>query len=86
MSTSKSGGSTSNGRDSRSKRLGCKKFAGQSVVSGNIIMRQRGTRIHPGNGVKKGKDDTLFAIKPGFVKFYKGFKGRKYVSIEDQIS
>ena len=86
MSTSKSGGSTSNGRDSKGKRLGCKKFGGEAVVSGNIIMRQRGTQINPGLGVKRGKDDTLFAIKPGFVKFYKGFKGRKFVSIVDQIS
>ncbi len=84
MSTSKAGGSTGNGRDSRSKRLGCKKFGGEVVVSGNILVRQRGTGIHPGNGVKIGKDDTLFAVKPGFVKFYKGFKGRQFISVVDQ--
>lgn len=83
MSTSKAGGSTSNGRDSKSKRLGCKKFAGEAVLSGNILFRQRGTCIHPGSGVKRGNDDTLFAIKPGFVKFYKGFKGRQYISVVD---
>ncbi len=86
MSTSKSGGSTGNGRDSKSKRLGCKKFGGEAVISGNIIMRQRGTKTHPGEGVKRGKDDTLFAIKPGFIKFYKGFKGRQFVSVIDQRS
>ena len=85
MATSKSGGSTGNGRDSQSKRLGCKKFAGQVVKSGNILVRQRGTKIYPGFGVKRGKDDTLFAVKHGFVKFYKGFKGRQFVSVIDQI-
>ncbi|MBU4387186.1 50S ribosomal protein L27, partial [Candidatus Dependentiae bacterium] len=59
MATSKTGGSTSNGRESQSKRLGCKKFAGEVVIPGNILFRQRGTKIHPGNGVKIGKDDTL---------------------------
>lgn len=83
MSTSKAGGSTSNGRDSRSKRLGCKKFGGEAVLSGNILFRQRGTGIHPGTGVKRGNDDTLFAVKPGFVKFHKGFKGRQYISVVD---
>ncbi len=86
MSTSKSGGSSGNGRDSKSKRLGCKKFGGEAVISGNIIMRQRGTKCHPGDGVKRGNDDTLFAVKPGFIKFHKGFKGRQYVSVLDQVS
>ena len=81
MSTSKTGGSTQNGRDSHSKRLGCKRFGGQRVNSGEILYRQRGTKIHPGSGVKKGGDDTLFAVMAGFVKFYVGFKGRKFVSI-----
>ncbi len=81
MATSKSGGSTSNGRDSHSKRLGCKRFDGQRVLSGNILVRQRGTRIYPGKGVMRGSDDTLFAVINGFVKFYKGFRGKKYVSI-----
>jgi large subunit ribosomal protein L27 len=84
MATSKSGGSTSNGRDSRSKRLGCKRFGGQHVKCGEILIRQRGTRIYPGLGVKRGGDDTLFAVKEGFVTFYVGFKGRKFVSIVEQ--
>lgn len=81
MATSKSGGSTSNGRDSQSKRLGCKLFDGQEVTGGEIIVRQRGTRIHPGNGVGRGSDDTLFARAQGIIKFHFGPKGRKYVSI-----
>lgn len=85
MSTSKSGGSTSNGRDSHSKRLGCKRFGGQQVTSGQILIRQRGTKIHPGGGVKRGSDCTLFAVKDGFVKFHVGFKKRKFVSIVDEI-
>lgn len=84
MATSKTGGSTSNGRESQSKRLGCKKFAGEVVIPGNILFRQRGTKMYPGNGVKIGKDDTLFAVKSGFVKFYKGFKGRQFISVIDQ--
>lgn len=86
MATSKSGGSTGNGRDSSGKRLGCKRSGGQRVTIGQILIRQRGTRIFPGIGTKKGKDDTLFAIRDGFVKFYKGFKGRKFVSIVEQLS
>ncbi len=81
MATSKSGGSTSNNRESHSKRLGVKLFDGQVVNGGEIIVRQRGTRIHPGNGVGKGSDDTLFAKAPGMVKFHFGHKGRKYVSV-----
>lgn len=81
MATSKSGGSTSNGRDSHSKRLGVKLFDGQQVHGGEIIVRQRGTRIHPGVHVGRGKDDTLFATAPGTIKFHYGHKGRKYVSI-----
>jgi large subunit ribosomal protein L27 len=81
MATSKSGGSTSNGRDSISKRLGCKRFDSQFVNSGEIIVRQRGTRIHPGRGVLRGSDDTLFAHTSGYVKFHSGLKGRRYVSI-----
>ena len=86
MSTSKSGGSTGNGRDSQSKRLGCKRFGGQEVNCGEILIRQRGTKIHPGNGVKRGGDDTLFALKGGFVKFHKGFRGRKFVSVVDKLA
>lgn len=81
MSTSKSGGSTHNGRDSHSKRLGCKRFDGQVVNAGEILVRQRGTRINPGSGVGRGGDDTLFAVVTGSVKFYKGFRGRKFVSV-----
>lgn len=81
MATSKSGGSTSNGRESHSKRLGVKLFDGQVVNGGEIIVRQRGTRIHPGNGVGRGGDDTLFAKTAGSIKFHYGPKGRKYVSI-----
>lgn len=81
MATSKSGGSTQNGRDSQSKRLGVKLFGGHQVNGGEIIIRQRGTRIYPGKGVGKGKDDTLFAMRPGLVTFHHGWKGRKYVSV-----
>jgi large subunit ribosomal protein L27 len=81
MATSKSGGSTQNGRDSVSKRLGVKRFDGQAVNGGDIIVRQRGTRIHPGNNVGQGSDHTLFALLAGSVKFHFGHKGRKYVSI-----
>lgn len=81
MATSKSGGSTGNGRESHSKRLGCKRFDGQLVTSGQILVRQRGTKIHPGKGVMRGGDDTLFASMHGLVKFHGGLKGRRFVSI-----
>lgn len=81
MATSKSGGSTQNNRDSVSKRLGVKLFDGQQVTGGEIIVRQRGTRIHPGKFVGIGSDDTLFAMGVGQVKFHYGPKGRRYVSI-----
>lgn len=81
MATSKSGGSTSNGRDSIGKRLGVKLYEGQVVNGGEIIIRQRGTKYHPGKSVGRGKDDTLFAIGAGFVKFHRGFKNRLFVSI-----
>jgi large subunit ribosomal protein L27 len=81
MATSKSGGSTQNGRESQSKRLGVKLFDGQSVYGGEIIVRQRGTRVHPGKNVSRGGDDTLFAISQGYIKFHYGPKGRKYVSV-----
>ena len=84
MATSKSGGSTGNGRDSQSKRLGVKLFDGQRVFGGEIIVRQRGTRVHPGMSVGRGGDDTLFACSPGFIKFHYGPKGRKYVSVIEQ--
>jgi large subunit ribosomal protein L27 len=81
MATSKSGGSTQNGRDSQSKRLGVKLFDGQKVLGGEIIVRQRGTRIHPGKAVGLGRDHSIFAAAPGFVKFHFGNKGRRYVSV-----
>ena len=74
-------GSTRNGRDSESKRLGVKRGDGQFVLAGNILVRQRGTKIHPGTNVGKGKDDTLFALKDGTAKFERYGKDRKKVSI-----
>ena len=71
MATNKSSGSAKNGRDSHGKRLGIKRFDGQVVTAGSIIIRQRGTRMHPGVNVKRGRDDTLFALKAGVVKFEK---------------
>ncbi len=82
MAHKKAGGSTNNGRDSISKRLGVKKFGGEQVLAGNIIVRQRGTRFHPGSNVGIGKDHTLFAKAEGQVRFdIKGPLGRKYVSV-----
>lgn len=81
MATSKTGGSTSNGRDSQGRRLGVKLFDGERVFGGEIIVRQRGTRIHPGKLVGCGKDHTIYAIGVGSVKFHYGPKGRKYVSV-----
>lgn len=80
MSKTKGGGSTRNGRDSQSKRLGVKRFDGEAVTAGTIIVRQRGTRIHPGENVGKGSDDTLFATSPGTVKFGQR-RGRKLVDV-----
>ncbi|HBN14925.1 50S ribosomal protein L27 [Pseudohongiella sp. SYSU M77423] len=82
MAHKKAGGSTSNGRDSISKRLGVKKFGGEHVLAGNIIVRQRGTRFHAGKNVGIGKDHTLFATAEGKVQFeVKGSRSRKFVSI-----
>lgn len=82
MAHKKAGGSTRNGRDSQSKRLGIKRFGGESVTSGNIIVRQRGTHFHPGVNVGCGHDHTLFAKVDGMVKFeVKGPKSRRYVSV-----
>ena len=81
MAHKKGGGSTSNGRDSISKRLGVKRYAGQQVAAGCILVRQRGTRIHPGMNVGRGKDDTLFALVAGVVKFERLGKERKKVSV-----
>lgn len=83
MAHKKAGGSTRNGRDSESKRLGVKVYGGQTIPAGGIIVRQRGTKFHPGVNVGLGKDHTLFAKADGRVKFEtKGDKGRKFVSVE----
>ena len=82
MAHKKAGGSSRNGRDSESKRLGVKKFGGQEVIGGNIIIRQRGTRVYPGVNVGMGKDHTLFALAEGRVRFHDGKLGRKYVSVD----
>ncbi|EDQ02182.1 50S ribosomal protein L27 [Shewanella benthica] len=83
MAHKKAGGSTRNGRDSESKRLGVKRFGGESVLAGNIIVRQRGTKFHAGVNVGMGRDHTLFALTDGKVKFeIKGPKSRKFISIE----
>ncbi|WP_394754048.1 50S ribosomal protein L27 [Crenothrix sp.] len=82
MAHKKAGGSTRNGRDSNAKRLGVKRFGGENVIAGNIIVRQRGTHFHPGTNVGIGKDHTLFATAHGKVVFeVKGPNSRKYVSI-----
>ncbi|MBA4501125.1 50S ribosomal protein L27 [Marinobacterium marinum] len=82
MAHKKAGGSTRNGRDSESKRLGVKRFGGQAVAAGNILIRQRGTKFHAGTNVGLGKDHTLFATADGVVKFEtKGPNNRKYVSV-----
>ncbi len=82
MAHKKAGGSTNNGRDSESKRLGVKRFGGQAVLAGNILIRQRGTKFHAGENVGVGKDHTLFAKADGVVKFeVKGPKNRKFVTI-----
>ncbi len=82
MAHKKAGGSSRNGRDSESKRLGVKKFGGETVRGGNIIVRQRGTRWYPGDNVGLGKDHTLFALCDGRVAFRDGRQGRKYVHVE----
>ncbi len=81
MAHKKAGGSSRNGRDSESKRLGVKKFGGEAVIAGNIIVRQRGTKWHPGTNVGIGKDHTLFALTDGAVEFRKKANGRTYVSV-----
>lgn len=86
MAHKKGGGSTKNGRDSKSKRLGAKRGDGQFVLAGNILVRQRGTKIHPGKNVGKGSDDTLFALKDGTVRFEYFDKKRKCVSIYEELA
>ncbi|MBA3055569.1 MAG: 50S ribosomal protein L27 [Sphingomonadales bacterium] len=82
MAHKKAGGSSRNGRDSAGRRLGVKKFGGQEVIGGNIIIRQRGTRVYPGANVGMGKAHTLFALGEGRVRFHGGKLGRKYVSVD----
>lgn len=81
MAHKKGVGSSKNGRESHSKRLGVKKFGGEAVIAGNIIVRQRGTKHHPGENVGVGKDHTLFALADGKVQFKKKFDGKSYVSV-----
>ncbi len=81
MAHKKGGGSSTNGRDSNPQYLGVKKYGGEHVISGNIIVRQKGTVVHPGVNVAKGKDDTLFATAEGVVKFSRFTKNKKKVSV-----
>jgi large subunit ribosomal protein L27 len=82
MAHKKAGGSSRNGRDSAGRRLGVKRFGGQELLAGTIIIRQRGTRVHPGRNVGLGKDHTIFATSDGVVVFHEGKLGRKYVSVD----
>lgn len=86
MAHKKGAGSSRNGRESESKRLGVKIYGGQAIIAGNIIVRQRGTTHHPSTNVGMGKDHTLFALKDGVVKFQKGRKNRSFVSVEETVS
>ena len=81
MAHKKAGGSSRNGRDSAGRRLGVKKFGGESVLAGNIIMRQRGTKVHPGDNVGMGKDHTLFALTEGQVAFRQKSGGKMFVNV-----
>mgnify|MGYP001282915073 CR=1 FL=1 len=81
MATKKAGGSSRNGRDSAGRRLGVKKFGGENVLAGNIIVRQRGTKFHPGVNVRRANDDSLFSIADGIVKFSKKGRNRKLVNV-----
>ena len=86
MAHKKAGGSSRNGRDSQAQRLGVKRYGGQFVLAGNIIVRQRGTEFHPGENVGCGKDHTLFALTEGRVRFHDGKLGRKYVSVDMAVA
>lgn len=81
MAHKKAGGSSRNGRDSAGRRLGVKKFGGERVIPGNILVRQRGTKFWPGAGVGLGRDHTIFAVTEGTVTFRKGLKGRTFISV-----
>ncbi len=82
MAHKKAGGSSRNGRDTEGRRLGVKKFGGESVIAGNIIIRQRGTKVHPGRGVGLGRDHTIFAVIDGHVKFERKAEGKMQVSVD----
>jgi len=84
MAQKKAGGSSKNGRDSQSKRLGVKRYGGERVIPGNILVRQRGTKWHPGSGVGMGTDHTIFAVVEGAVEFKTKRKGRVYVSVRSE--
>jgi large subunit ribosomal protein L27 len=81
MAHKKAGGSSRNGRDSAGRRLGVKRFGGEAVIPGNILVRQRGTKFWPGAGVGLGRDHTIFATAEGHVSFRRGFKGRTFISV-----
>jgi len=86
MAHKKGQGSSRNGRDSNPQYLGVKRFGGEKVNAGTIIVRQRGTKFHPGNNVKRGGDDTLFALRNGFVKFEKKKNNRRFVSVYESLN
>ena len=86
MAHKKGEGSSRNGRDSQSKRLGVKVYGGQTAISGNIIVRQRGTRFFPGNGVMMGRDHTIFAVTDGIVTFRRRRDDRNYISVEPVVA
>lgn len=86
MAHKKAGGSSRNGRDSAGRRLGVKKFGGEYVLAGNIIVRQRGTKFHPGENVGMGKDHTLFALTTGSVNFRKKTGGRTFVNVSQAVA
>jgi large subunit ribosomal protein L27 len=86
MAHKKAGGSSRNGRDSAGRRLGVKKFGGEAVLAGNILVRQRGTKFYPGDGVGIGKDHTLFALTEGTVAFRAGRLGRKFVCVQPMVA
>lgn len=85
MATKKSGGTSRNGRDSRGRRLGVKKFGNEYVLAGNIIVRQRGTKVYPGKNVGLGRDHTIFALKHGYVKFYRKKNNRLLVDVVSNV-
>lgn len=86
MAHKKAGGSSRNGRDSPGQRLGVKRFGGESVLAGNILVRQRGTQFHPGENVGIGRDHTLFAKTDGEVRFHRATRGRTYISIRPPVA